>query len=75
MSERQQCADAALEALQAFNAGNPEPAHNFIEIAHEMKDCGEKEAAAYYYEFNAQNNDAKHFNDVHFDNVTNQAKK
>jgi hypothetical protein len=72
-SDRQQLLAFVNEQQETWNSAGGEPAHNFIEIAHELS-AYDEEIANYYYELNDLNNDAKHYNGEHFDNVTNEAK-
>jgi len=71
---RQECNNCAISDMQNYNSNSDTPIHNFIEIAHDFKAEGNREMAQFYYEFNDQYTDAKHFNDVHFDNQTHQGK-
>ena len=77
MSDRSELINHVTQQMEAYNssASNPsEIAHNFHDIVNDCRGGGQTEAANYFQEMNTAYNDAKHFNDVHFDNQTNNAK-
>lgn len=72
ISDRMELIIMASKEMEVYNSGSENPIHNFIEIAHEFDESGDKEVANYYYELNKFLNDAKHYNGVYFNNHTNK---
>jgi protein-arginine kinase len=77
-SARQDVQNHVSELMQTWNSSNiasGEPVvHHLHEIATSLNNSGFPDLASDMRELNAINNDAKHFNDVHFDNATGKPK-
>jgi hypothetical protein len=70
MSDRSELINHVTQQMEVYNSGASNPseiAHNFHDIANDCRSVGQTEAANYFQEMNTAYNDAKHFNDVHFD--------